>query len=257
MKKNLLFIACVLLFSVPVFSQEEVVVIEEEIIVPEEEIAQSSVIFDGSPYNFIFSWKKKATESHWTGLGFAFSNLKGLEGADLKMSKSYSVILNIGDYIVPFNQNWLFFTGVGMDFTRYHFKGNTGLQEVDNIAQFVPSEEGVNYKSSKLLAYYVTIPLMLEYQTKFGNNKVFFVNGGIEGMIKYYSKSQVDIRREEGTKKVELGRDLNILPINARLVLRAGFEDFSLFGYYQPYSMFKDGKGPDVNPYGIGVMLNF
>jgi hypothetical protein len=256
MKKNLLLIACVLLFSAPAFAQEEVL-IEEEILVPEEEIAKSSITFDGSPYNFIFSWKKKATESHWTGLGFAFSDLKGLEGADLKMSKSYSILLNIGDYIVPFNQNWLFFTGVGMDFTRYHFKGNTGLQEVDNMTLFIPSEEGVNYKSSKLLAYYVTIPLMLEYQTKLGNDKVFFVNGGIEGMIKYYSKSQVEEKKEGGTKKVELGRDLNILPINARLVLRAGFEDFSLFGYYQPYSMFKEGKGPDVNPYGIGVMLNF
>jgi hypothetical protein len=261
MKKNLLFIACVLLFSAPVFAQEEIVVIEEEIIVrdtiPEKEIVQSSITFDGSPYNFIFSWKKKkAKESHWTGFGFAFADLKGLEEADLKMSKSYSIILNIGDYIVPMNQHWLFFTGVGMDFTRYHFKGNTGLREVDNITQFVPDREN-EYKSSKLLAYYVTIPLMLEFQTKLGNDKVFFVNGGIEGMLKYYSKSQVDIRREEGTKKVELGRDLNILPINARLVLRAGFEDFSLFGYYQPYSMFKDGKGPDVNPYGIGVMLNF
>jgi hypothetical protein len=217
---------------------------------------KSSVLFDGSPYNYIFSWKKKPVESHWTGLGFAFSNLEGLENANLNYGKSYSVILNLFDYVVPINSNWLFVSGLGFDWSRYHFKGNIGLQSKDDMAQFVKDEQNRDYKSNKLLVYYATIPLLLEYQAKTTTNKVFFIHGGVEGLIKCYSKSRLDIRTNQGIEEVEY-RDLNILPVNARLILRTGFDDFSIFGYYHLYSMFANGKGPDVKPCGIGLMLNF
>jgi hypothetical protein len=258
MKKNLLFIACVLIFSTPVFSQEEItateeIIVEEEVKEPE---SQSSVVFSGSSYNFIFSWKKKPTESHWTGLGFAFSNLKGLKGADLNSGKSYSILLNVVDYTIPLNHHWLFVSGLGLDWSRYHFKGDVGLQDIDGTTQFVPAEEGQQYKDSKLLAYYVTIPLVLEYQTEINSDKTFFIQGGMEGLIKYYSKSQVDKRITDGLKKVSF-TGLNIRPLNARLILRTGFDDFSIFGYYQLFPMFEKGKGPEVYPWGLGVMLNF
>ncbi|MCC8144974.1 MAG: hypothetical protein LIO93_00745 [Bacteroidales bacterium] len=248
MKKYFYFILSTLLLTTfPLSSQT---------VTHDNESADSSIIYDGSAYNFIFSWKKKATESHWTGLGFTFSDLNGLEDVDLKLGKSYSVRLNMADYTLPINHHWLFFTGVGLDWTRYHFKGNIGLQDINGIAQFVPDEFGRNYKSSKLLAYYITIPLALEYQTKIGKGKMFFVQGGAEGLIKYYSKSQVDIRTDDGIKKVN-HKDLNILPLNFRLFLKAGFNDVSVIGYYQPVSMFEKGKGPDIQPYGLGIMLNF
>ena len=98
MKKRLLLVLVTVLFSVSLCAQNE-----------------SSVLCDGSSYNFIFSWKKKATKAHWTGFGFAFSNLEGLEEVDLKRNRSYSVILNIGDYIVPLDHHWLLATGLGFD----------------------------------------------------------------------------------------------------------------------------------------------
>jgi hypothetical protein len=250
MKTNLLLIACALLLSATVSAQNE----NEETKVKSE--SKSSVAFDGSSYNFIFSWKKKPVKSHWTGWGFAFSNLNGLENADLNYEKSYSVILNLADYVVPLDSHWLFASGLGFDWSRYHFKGNTGLQDKDGIAQFVKDEQNRGYKSNKLLVYYATIPFVFEYQVKTGSNKLFFIHGGVEGMIKCYSKSQLDVRTDKGNEKIEY-HDLNILPLNVRMILRAGFDDFSIFGYYQPYSMFADGKGPDVNPCGVGLMLNF
>jgi hypothetical protein len=255
MKKNLLFIVCAIVFYMPVFSQE-LTVIEEEIIEVQEPEASSSIVYDGSSYDFIFNWKKKPTESHWTGFGFAFSNLEDLQEADLKSDKSYSIILNVGDYIVPLNHHWLFVSGVGLDWSRYHFKGDTGLRNIDGITRFVPAEEGQRYKSSKLLTYYVTVPLLLEYQTHVSRNQTFFLQGGLEGLIKYYSKSEVEIKTDGRDRKVNF-RDLSIRPLNARMVFRAGFDDFSLFGYYQLFSMFEKGKGPEVFPCGLGVMLNF
>jgi len=250
--KKVLFLICLLPLTTVVFAQEEE---KSDSLVAEK----SNILFDGSSYNFAFSWKKKPTKSHWTGIGFAFSNLNDLdqEANDLILNRSYSITLNAVDYIVPLHYHWLFVTGWGIDWSRYHFRGNAALQSgSDGITRFVPDPEGRSYRSNKLLVYYATIPILLEYQKKIGGDKTFFVNGGVEGLVNLYSKSQVEIRTEQdGIKKVSY-RDLNILPVNFRLVLRTGFDDFSIFGYYQPFSMFQAGKGPELRSIGIGIALN-
>ncbi|MDR2804691.1 MAG: hypothetical protein LBB85_03485 [Dysgonamonadaceae bacterium] len=264
MKKNLLTFAFILSLTVSVSSKEKGVdrddVIAEEhtdaTAVQEEPESGSWVILDGSPYDFIFSWKKKAKESHWTGFGFAFSNLKGLGNVDLDLSRSYSMVLNVGDYIVPLNQNWLMITGWGFDWSRYHFRGNQSVRAVDGTTLFLPDPEDREYRDSKLLVYYATLPVLLEYQMKWNSRQMFFVYGGVEGLVKLYSKSQAEIRTPNGIKK-EIYKGLDLLPLNFRFAGRIGFRDFSIFGYYQPLSLFEKGNGPDIHPYGLGLMLNF
>jgi hypothetical protein len=240
MKKILLLIG-LLSFTGSTFAQEE---------------ERSDILLDGSSISFIYSWKKKPTDSHWTGLSFAFSNLNGLdkENVDLRLNQSYSIDLSLIDYNVPLHHHWLFVTGLGFDWSRYHFKGNIGLQDADGITRFLPDVEGRNYRDSKLLVYYATIPLVLEYQKKIGKGRTFFINGGVEGLINLYAKSQVEVRTQhDGVRKVSY-KDLNILPVNFRFVLKTGFSHyFGLFGYYQPYSMFQKGKGPDLTSFGIGI----
>lgn len=85
---------------------------------------------------------------------------------------------------------------------------------------------------------------------------VTVISGGVEGLIKYYSKSQLDIRTPQGGLEKVRYRNPNIPPLNARVVLRTGFDHFSFFGYYQLFSMFENGKGPEVRSFGIGLMLN-
>ncbi|MDR1527898.1 MAG: PorT family protein [Dysgonamonadaceae bacterium] len=252
MKKKLLTCALIALQTLPLFSQETVATT-----VKEEPDNKSSVSFSGSPYDFIFSWKKKATESHWTGLGFAFSNLNGLGDVDLDLSHSYSVILNVVDYIVPLHPNWLITTGVGFDWSRYHFRGNRSLLADGGKTHFyTDNEPGREYRDSRLLLYYASIPLVFEYQTKTSNGQTFFVYGGVEGLVKLYSKSQAKIQTPEGIKK-ETYNGLHLVPLNFRFTARIGFRDFSLFGYYQPLSIFGKGKGPDIHPYGLGLMWMF
>jgi hypothetical protein len=241
--KKVLFLICLLSLTASGFAQEE---------------EKSNILFDGSSYNFFFSWKKKPVKSHWSGLAFAFSNLNGLdnENVGLKLNRSYSIDLSLMDYNVPLHYHWLFVTGLGFDWSRYHFKGNVALRDDDDgISRFLPDSEGRSYRDSKLLVYYATIPLLLEYQKKVGKHKTFFINGGIEGLLNLYSKSQVEARTPDGIKKMSY-KDLNILPVNFRLVLRTGFDNFSIFGYYQPYSMFQKGKGPELRSFGIGVALH-
>ncbi|MDR1523770.1 MAG: hypothetical protein LBS79_00745 [Tannerella sp.] len=251
MKKIVRLTACALLAISPLWAQENAVAKTGTAGETDDRNFKSLVSLNGSSYDFIFNWMKKPAEAHWTGIGFAFSNLENLQGADLNPNRSYSVLLNLTDYTVPLNYHFLFVTGLGFDWSRYHFRGNTGLQYADGIANFAKDPER-EYKSSKLLVYYATIPIILEYQTK----SHFFISGGIEGLVKCYSKSQLDIRRPQGNIEKIHYRNPNIPPLNARFVLRTGFEHFSFFGYYQLFSMFEKGKGPDVRSFGIGLMLH-
>jgi hypothetical protein len=219
----------------------------------------SSATYDGSPYNIMFAWKKKtkAKNPHWNGMGIALANFDGMNNvnADLAISTSYSFIINPIDYCVPISSHWLLVSGMGLDFSRYHFKGNVGLTVVDGITKFVRSADE-SYKSSKLITYYITVPLLLEYQTKL-SNRTFYISGGVVGYIKYYSKSQIDVKVEGGIEARNLGRDLNILPVNGRLMFQTGISDISFYAYYSPFSLFEKGKGPDLKPIGVGIVLDF
>lgn len=219
---------------------------------------ESSIIYNGSSYDFIFSWnnrKKKRLHSHWTGFGMGFMNYDNgnIPNGRLKMSTSHNFSLNLFNYSMHIkNTNWLFVSGVGFDWFRYHFEGNAALTKENGITTFKLAPEGVNYKSNMLLAYYITLPLLMEYQIS-----NFHISGGVVGFFKYYSKSQVEYNINDKKHKEVLGRDLNIRPYDVKFRLQAGISDISVFGYYSPFSMFNDGKGPDLKTYSIGMMLSF
>ena len=218
----------------------------------------SSVTMSGASYSFIFDWRKSPTESHWTGFGYAISDLRGIEyeNVDLNLNKSYSISLNLMDGIYPISHNWLIGTGFGFNWLRYNF-GDHVLDKTNNITQFVSAGENETYYNGKLRVCYATIPLFLEYQTR-KNDHSFFINGGVEGLIRCGSNSLVEIQPDSGKRyKKKFGKDSNILPVNFRFFAQLGFGDFSFFGYYQPYSIFEKDKGPDVKPVGIGLKLNF
>lgn len=178
-------------------------------------------------------------------------NDKDIPYGRLQLSRSHNFTVNLFDYHKQIkNSNWLVVSGVGFEFSRYHFQENAALTRRDGVTFFEPAPEGINYNSSKLLVYYVTFPLLVEYQVS-----KMHVSGGVVGFLKYYSKSQVNFYTENGRQVVNMGRDLNIRPFDLRFRLQAGIGNISIYGYYAPFSMFGKDRGPDLRTYTIGVMI--
>lgn len=213
---------------------------------------------NGENIEFTFIWNKrdrKKLSSHWSGFGMSFMNYNDnkIPNGKIKRSSSHNFTLNLMSYGKQLgHSSFLVVTGLGFDWSRYHFDNNSALTKVDGITMFQPAPEGINYKSTKMLAYYITIPLMLEYQVK-----GIHASAGAVVFFKYYSKSQVKYYDEEGKHKMNMGRDLNIRPVDLRLKAQIGINNVSLFGYYAPISMFESGKGPQLKTSSIGVMLHF
>lgn len=260
MKKTILLLCSIIFFSVVGLCNEKSEI--DTSIQPYIDDDSSLIVFrDGVAYDFGFSWKKqkesrlkKHLNPHWSGIGFSFINFTDLDSPGLDFQSSYSINWNIMSASVTLDHHWLLLSGIGVDWSRYHFKGDYGLQEINNITQFVPAEEGLSYRDSKLLTYYFTIPLLMEYQ-----HKSLFVNAGPVVYINCYSKSQIEVRHErsDGVDKVRLGKGLNILPFNLRFMAQIGIGDFGLIGYYSPFSLFSKDKGPELHPWGAGVKINF
>lgn len=227
---------------------------ETEKIVPTVYDSQSRVISDGASYGIIFSWekkKKKRLHPHWTGIGMGFMNYDNVPYGGLKVSKSHNFTVNLIDFYKRIgSSNFLVISGIGTEWSRYHFDENAALTKRDGYTVFEPAPEGVHYKSSKMLAYYITIPLLLEYQIPH-----FHISGGPVVFFKHYSKSQ--IKYYDGDNKIvrNMGRDLNMRPVDLKLRLQVGIDNVGIYGYYSPLSMFEKDKGPDVNTYTIGLML--
>ncbi|MDR3226702.1 MAG: PorT family protein [Prevotellaceae bacterium] len=262
-KKILLSTACALFISMSAFSQEvaesDTVKSAENEKIQEEE--KSSVYMDGKSYNFIFNWSKKSDNSihaYSSGMGLTMLFLTGMK--DVNYLGFGFVFTGLG-FDVPINKHFVFATGLGDYVDGYYLKGNVVLKnDDDGITRFIRDNDR-NYKSSECTIMYLTIPLLIEYQTKVKPNHTFFVSGGIDAMVKLLSMSETQIRTDEGILHAK-HKGLNINNFNARCTLKTGFnfsERFilSLVGYYQPFSTFEKGKGVDVHPYGIGIMLDW
>jgi hypothetical protein len=250
MKKNL-FLAGIILFCASTVAAQEV------------ETAEGSKIFlNGVSYDFSVSWQeqikcKHRLKSHYGSLGLAFSGLQGLKDYDVEplTGRSYTVMWNFADAGIPLNRHFFLVSGMGLDFTRYHFLGSVSLRDIDGKAEFVRDNPVKPYKDSKALFTYFKVPTLLEYQTGFSRKgKSFFIQGGLEFLFKIWSKSEIIAREDTGLKRHKFG-GYNCFPANMRFLLRVGVSGISVFGYYQPTPLFQQGKGPELYPFGIGISI--
>ncbi len=233
----------------------------------EVESQESSVYYDGTPYSFSFFWGSKedkkprnrsyrSLEAHWTGLGMSFMSYDdNVPNSALKQSRSHAFSFNMIGYKKQFsNSKMLLVSGIGLDWHRYHFDSQAYVQKIDGVTQFVPLEPGLRHKDSKMLAYYVTFPLLLEYHL---SPNSIYISGGVQAFLKCYSKSQVEYYDEnDGYHRRFLGHGQNLRPIDFKCRFQVGLRGISAFGYYSLTSMFRNNADPDLKMWSVGVHLH-
>ncbi len=225
----------------------------------ESEESGSTIVQDGASYSLIFSWNKKKSP-HWAGFGMGFLNYDdtGIPNGAAMMSNSLYYSLNIAEVSLPiFCNNFMFVSGIGMDWHRYRYEdSNVALVKEEGFASFEEPQAGINYKKSKLNINYFTIPLLLEYQLPTRNTEIY-ISAGVVGYLKYASNSKVEYLVDGSKQKRNLGKDLNINPVDLRYRLQVGIENVSIVGTYAPFSLFPEDKGPKLNSYSLGMQLVF
>lgn len=196
--------------------------------------------------------------AHWAGFGMGFNSFTG-DNLALRKGNSLEYNLNFMEFSLPFSRyNWAIVAGAGLRWNRYRLDTDAYLMEVDGITQLVPVSDDMNFKKSKLNTTSITIPVLLEWQTrKMRHRPRFFISGGVVGVVKTMSSSKVTYVNEKGKSKTEkMDGGMNLRPVTMDLLFQAGVGCMGLYFKYSPIESFESDKGPKVNPISFGVQIH-
>ena len=259
--KKILTIGLLSLFSLPTFAQEEEDSDTTRIYTKTKEII--IIDFDDSTDDLE---KKKRSEAHWAGVDFGVSMLMNSSFKtdfpndphwENDAAKSTVWNLNVAEYKFQVAKHYFgITTGLGFNFTSVGLKNNYVL--VDSPDSLYAFRDTVNnFTKNKLKAAYLTIPLLLEFNTNADEDKNFYLAAGVVGGLRLTSKTKRkgELNGNKFTDKDKGTYSLNPFKLDA--AVRLGYGHFGVFANYSLLPLFDTGKTTEVYPLTFGLSLNF
>jgi hypothetical protein len=214
--------------------------------------------------------KKQKFNGHWQGLelgingyltpnnDFEYGNAYGYKYLDQKYQKSINVNLNFFEQNINLIRNHLgLVTGMGFSWNNYRFDENVRLEKgKDRLIMNLDTNSNINsYEKSKLVNTYLTLPLMLEYQTnRYSKVNSFHISGGVVGgwRIGTHAKYVFD----DGSRQKEKDHsDFYMNPFKLDAIAKIGWGAINIYATYSLTPMFQKNKGPELYPFAIGICL--
>ena len=209
--------------------------------------------------------RKHKFNGHWAGVGLGINgyvdkNFKNkvpdeYDFLDLRYEKSIELNVNIleQNFNLAGNKFGLV-TGIGLRWNNYRFNNNVVLvSDSSTIYGFRDDKE--NYRKSKLVVNYLTIPLLLEFQTnRFSRNNSFHITGGMIMGIRYRTHSK-RVYDKNGKVKPKDFDSFHLNPFRWDVNLRLGWGIINLYANYSLNTLFKEDEGPELYPFSIGLTL--
>jgi hypothetical protein len=176
-------------------------------------------------------------------------------------SKSVNLYLMM-DY--PFKTNphlsMAFGPGIASDHIVFA-KTNVGIKENTAAIHFTNVADTNHFQKTKLATVYLEAPVEFRYSAKplTGNGIKFAIGVKVGTLLnahtrntKYQVKGSTSVSdhtEKESSKKFFNKSRLSVMG-------RIGYGHFTLFGSYQFSALFKDGLGPVVKPFSLGITLS-
>jgi hypothetical protein len=233
----------------------------------------------------------KKFNGHWAGFDIGLNGYvtpdfnmnfpKEYEYLDLRMEKSIAVNLNFLEQNIPFTKNQKFgmVTGLGLSFNNYRFMKPTRLS-MDSSMLIGYLDEDISIRKSKLTAFYVSLPVLLEFQTApIYHSDGFHLSAGMivsarlsSHTKKYYNElnHEFNVTRynpetgnyevaytavSPGEPKAKAYGDWFLQPFKFDATVRIGWNFLNFWATYQVNSMFRKDKGPELYPWSAGITI--
>lgn len=254
-------------------------------------IGSRSVVVDEKGNVKVERKRKHKFNGHWAGFELGFNGLltpnfdmnyaKEDAYLDLRMEKSINVNLNFFEQNIPLNKRNTFgmVTGLGFSWNNYRF-GNNVFITPDSLELKGYYMEGVEMRKSKITNLYLTMPLMFEIQTRAARKRdKLHLSVGVVGGWRirthtklYYEEANKDFwLRDPATGEllpfkmsspggssriIDKNHDsFHMRPFKLDASVRAGWGVIQLYANYSLFSLFIDGRGPELYPISVGISL--
>ncbi len=164
----------------------------------------------------------------------------------------------------PFKTNpklsMAFGPGIGSDHMLFT-KTQVGIKDPTNTIRFTNVSDTNHYKKTKLATVYLEAPIEFRYSAKplTGNGVKAAIGVKIGTLINAHTRNtkfqtKTNTALNSFTMKESSKNFFNKSRISG--MARLGFGHFTIYGSYQFTPVFKDGSGPLVRPYSIGLTLS-
>lgn len=215
--------------------------------------------------------KKNRLSTTWMNFDFGFSNYQDNTDYTSAEAKDYARAIRPGE--APYSESDLSLnTGKSVNFNLWLVKQRYGLTkdnklnvkwglmlELNNYRYETQNSyardskpymfrDSVSFSKNKLAMDYLTVPLMLGFNTRPFKESGFSVSAGVSIGYLYNSRSK-QVSDERGKQKNKGNFDFQ--PWKFQYVAEIGLSAVKLYASYAPESMYK--RGLDVAPYNFGL----
>lgn len=188
----------------------------------------------------------------------SFTLDKTYDYLNLNYGKSINLNLNLVEYHIRLYKNYIALTtGAGFEFNRYFFaKGNMSLLPTKDSVSAAPFV--VNFKKNILKSSYITVPLLLQFNTNKNPNKAFhFALGGYFSynlgvqLKQLYTLGDTDYKIKTGDNN-----SFNVNPFKYGAMVRMGYKKVNIYATYAASELFQNKTfGPTLHPFSVGITL--
>lgn len=204
-------------------------------------------------------------DPHWAGFGVGFAavtndlgfgQLNDIGTGRLLTDASLEYNFNFYEKALRLDKsgNWAIVSGFGIRWTHYRVDGPYYFMKSDGYTSLHPIPEDMTFRKSRLNMTNLTIPMLLEWQSR----RKIFVSAGMVAAIKTMSSSKVTYTTSRGKKDTEImDKGMSLFPVRIEFLAQAGFDKIGAYARYSPMALFESGKGPKVYPVSVGLQLHF
>jgi len=227
----------------------------------------TTLIIDVTPKEGFNFWEERF-KGNWAGVFFAFNGFAqpdysmysdmddGFMEPEIWSSNCLSINLIQASLSLQHNRNFIgLVTGLGADFQSYRLDKNYSLEKETGRIEPVQLAYEDNLKS-KFSSIYLSAPLLLEFQIPVGqySNRMYF-SAGVITSLRLETHTKVKYRADNKRQKLKEPGDFYLRDVRFAGTVRLGYRWINLFATYDLQPLFKDGKGPELYPFSVGVAL--
>lgn len=137
--------------------------------------------------------------------------------------------------------------GLMLETNNYRYDNNVSYNNENRPFIF---RDSISFRKNKLAADYLTVPLMLGFNSNPNRKKAFVVSAGVSIGYLYSSRNK---QISEGRGKEKNRGNFDLEPFKFQYIGEIGMGSLRLYGSYAPQSIYK--RGLDIRPFNVGLRL--
>lgn len=200
--------------------------------------------FNGVSYNHLSLMEFGFCQIVGTDYGAYAAEDRGF--MDLNNGKSIHVAFNFVTFntLLTKSRTLGLSIGLGLSVENYVFSNDLTIKYADGMMR--PEPIDASYKKSKLVATYLHVPVLLDWNIRRG----LFLSAGLNFDLNIGGHTKIKFPKEKY-------RNCHLNPFNVGATVRLGFQRLYVYGNYSFMEMFKQDQGPKAHRMSVGLGLWF